>query len=189
MDQRLAPAEARRKLFETRQTPNGGFYDTSDDHETLITRPRDLQDNATPSGNAMAVTALLKLAGFTNNLPYADIAHQTLVQMQSMLAQYPLGFGQGLQALAYTLSKPHEIAIIGEPEGTDTRALLNVVRNGHQPFQVVALGAPRAQPPIAPLLWDRGLVDGRAAVFVCRDFACQAPITEQEVLEVQLEHR
>jgi uncharacterized protein YyaL (SSP411 family) len=171
------------------QAPEGGFFDTSDDHETLITRPRDLQDNATPSGNAIAVTALLKLAGFTNDLRYVDIAHQALVQMQPMMSQYPLGFGQWLQALAYTLSKPHEIAIIGEPEGTDTRALLNVVRNGYQPFQVVALGAPTAQPPIVPLLRDRGLVDGRAAVYVCRDFACQAPITEQEVLEVQLEHR
>jgi uncharacterized protein YyaL (SSP411 family) len=171
------------------QAPEGGFFDTSDDHETLITRPRDLQDNATPSGNAIAVTALLKLAGFTNDLRYVDIAHQALVQMQPMMSQYPLGFGQWLQALAYTLSKPHEIAIIGEPEGTDTRALLNVVRYGYQPFQVVALGAPTAQPPIVPLLRDRGLVDGRAAVYVCRDFACQAPITEQEVLEVQLEHR
>ena len=57
----------------------GTLYDTSDDHETLITRPRELQDNATPSGNAMAVTALLKLAGFTNELTYVDIAHQALV--------------------------------------------------------------------------------------------------------------
>jgi uncharacterized protein YyaL (SSP411 family) len=72
------------------QAPDSGFFDTSDDHETLITRPRDLQDNATPSGNAMAVTAIQKLAGFTNDLPYVDIAHQALSQMQPMLAQYPL---------------------------------------------------------------------------------------------------
>jgi uncharacterized protein YyaL (SSP411 family) len=90
------------------QAPDGGFYDTSDDHETLITRPRDLQDNATPSGSAMAVTALLKLAGLTNELRYVDIAHQALVQMESMMAQYPLGFGQWLQALSYTLAKPRD---------------------------------------------------------------------------------
>jgi uncharacterized protein YyaL (SSP411 family) len=75
------------------QAPDGGFFDTSDDHETLITRPRDLQDNATPSGNAMAVTILLKLASFTNDLRYVDIAHQALAQMQPMMAQHPLGFG------------------------------------------------------------------------------------------------
>ena len=73
------------------QAPEGGFYDTSDDHETLITRPRDLQDNATPSGNAMAVTALLKLAGFTNELRYVDIAHQALAQMQPMMSPVSAG--------------------------------------------------------------------------------------------------
>ncbi|MGD2143582.1 MAG: thioredoxin domain-containing protein, partial [Anaerolineae bacterium] len=59
-----------------------GFFDTSDDHERLITRPRDLQDNATPSGNAMAVTALLELAGFTHDARYLDIAHGALAQME-----------------------------------------------------------------------------------------------------------
>jgi uncharacterized protein len=67
----------------TLQIPRGMLYDASDDHETLITRPRDLQDNATPSGNAMAVTALLKLAGFTNDVRYVDVAHQALAQMQT----------------------------------------------------------------------------------------------------------
>jgi uncharacterized protein YyaL (SSP411 family) len=62
----------------------------------------------------MAVTALLRLAGFTNDLHYVDIAHEALAQMQLMLTQYPLGIGQWLQALAYALSKPREIAIFPE---------------------------------------------------------------------------
>jgi uncharacterized protein YyaL (SSP411 family) len=135
------------------------------------------------------VTALFKLAGFTNDLRYVDIARQALAQMQGMLAQYPLGFGQWLQALAYAISKPREIAIVGEPEGTDTRALLSVVRDGYQPFQVVALGAPDAQSPAVPLLQDRALVDGQAAAYVCRDFACQAPVVEPEGLRALLEQR
>ena len=105
----------------------GTLYDTSDDHETLITRPRDLQDNATPSGNAMAVTTLLKLAGFTNDLRYVDIAYQTLAQMQPMMSQYPLGFGQWLQALAYALSKPREIAIIGGFTAMIIREFLSLI--------------------------------------------------------------
>lgn len=143
-----------------------GFYDTSDDHEMLITRPRDLQDNATPSGNAMAATTLRKLAGFTNDLRYVDIAHQALAQVQSMMAQYPLGFGQWLQAQAYALSKPREIAIVGDLEAADTQALLNVVRTGYRPFQVVALGSPAPEEPALPLLRDRGLLDGQAATCV-----------------------
>jgi uncharacterized protein YyaL (SSP411 family) len=164
--------------------PEGAFYDTSDDHETLITRPRDLQDNATPSGNAIAVTTLLKLAGFTNDLRTIDIAHQALAQMQPMMSHYPLGFGQWLQALSYALSQRQEIAIVGKPHSADTQALLNVVRGGYRPFQVVALGGPSAHPSDVPLLRNRGLVEGqgehaRPAAYVCRAFACQAPVTSQ----------
>jgi len=170
----------------------GTLYDTSDDHETLITRPRDLQDNATPSGNAMAATALLKLAGLTNEMHYVDLAHHALSQMQPMMAQYPLGFAQWLQALAYALSEPREIAIIGDPEAADTQALLNIVRDGYQPFQVVALGAPDPQGAAVPLLKDRHLVDGRAAAYVCdapspgRASACRIPVTEPDALQLLL---
>ena len=90
------------------QAPGRGFYDTSDDHEALITRPRDLQDNATPSGNAMAVTAQLKLAGLSNENRYVDLAHEALTQIQPMMAQYPLGFGMLLDA------RPAQL-IIGRP--------------------------------------------------------------------------
>jgi uncharacterized protein YyaL (SSP411 family) len=169
------------------QAPDCGFFDTSDDHESLITRPRDLQDNATPSGSAMAVTILLKLAGLTKKVRYVDIAHEALAQMESMMAQYPLGFGQWLQALAYAFSKPREIAIVGDPDSADTQALLDVIRDGYRPFQVVALGIPDMQPPAVPILQDRGQLDGQAAAYVCRDFACQAPVSEPEGLQAQLE--
>jgi len=130
----VAAQELAETMIARFQAPDVGFFDISDDHESLITRPRDLQDNATPSGNAMAVTTLLKLASFTNELRYVDIAHQALAQMQSMQAQYPLGFGQWLQALAYALSKPREIAIVGDPDSYDTQALLSIVHHGYRPY-------------------------------------------------------
>jgi uncharacterized protein YyaL (SSP411 family) len=180
------------QLANTRQLPSNesssaGFFDTSDDHEALITRPRDLQDNATPSGNAMAVTVLLKLAGFAHDTRYVDVAHQMLAQVQPMMAQYPLGFGQWLQALSYALAESKEVAIVGVPDAVDTQALLGVVRDGYQPFQVIALGAPGAQSRSIPLLEDRGLVDGRATAYVCRGSTCQAPVTEPVALRAQLE--
>jgi len=132
--------------------PDGGFYDTADDHEALIVRPRDLQDNATPSGNAMAATVLLKLGGYFGEGRYVDVAHRALAQMQPLMSKYPLGFGQWLQALVHALSIPKEIAIVGDPKAVDTRALLNMVRSGYRPFQVVALGAPSTQPATVPLL-------------------------------------
>jgi uncharacterized protein YyaL (SSP411 family) len=126
------------------------------------------------------------LAGFTNELRYVDIAHKALTQIQPLLAQYPLGFGQWLQALSYALSKPREIAIVGDPQSADTQALLNIVRTGYRPFQVVALGSPNAEPAVVPLLQDRDLMDGCATAYVCRAFACQAPATEQKALLAQL---
>jgi hypothetical protein len=165
----------------------GGFYDTSDDHEALITRPRDLQDNAMPSGNAMAATALLRLAGLAVEPRYAELAEGSLAGVQPFLGRYPLGFGQWLQALAYALSKPREIAIAGEPQAVDTQALLGVIRSGYRPFQVVALGGPTAHSCDVPLLQNRGLVEGQAAAYVCRAFACQAPVTEPEKLQTLLQ--
>ncbi len=185
----VAAQELAETLLTHFQAPDGGFFDTSNDHEALITRPRDLQDNATPSGNAMAITALLKLAGFTNDVRYVDIAHQALGDMQAMMNQYPLGFGQWLHALSYSLSKPREIAIVGDPDSADTQALLGVVRDGYRPFQVVALGVLDAQSPSVPLLQDRGQLDGQATAYVCRDFACQAPITIPLELEELLSRR
>lgn len=177
-----AAQELAEKMLTRFRSPDGGFFDTGDDHEPLIVRPRDLQDNATPSGNAMAVTALLKLAGLSSELRYVNIAHEALALMQPLLARYPLGFGQWLQALAYALAPPQEVAIVGRPDAADTGALLAVVREGYRPFQVVALGAPDARPPAVPLLQDRKAVDGRAAAYVCRGFTCRAPVTEPGAL-------
>jgi hypothetical protein len=108
-----------------------------------------------------------------------------------MMSQYPLGFGQWLQALAYTLSKPREIAIVGDPGSADTQALLNVAHDGYRPFQVVALGSPDGgnaadgvgSIAAVPLLQNRGLVDGHAAAYVCRGFVCQAPVADPQALK------
>jgi uncharacterized protein YyaL (SSP411 family) len=103
-----------------------------------------------------------------------------------MMAQYPLGFRQWLQALSFALSQSQEIAIVGDPDSADTQALLNVVRDGYRPFQVVALQAPDPDSTAVPLLADRRLVKGQATAYVCRGFACQAPATQPEGLRAQL---
>jgi hypothetical protein len=103
-----------------------------------------------------------------------------------MMSQYPLGFGQWLQALSYALSQPRGIAIVGDPDSADTQALLSIVRGGYRPFQEVALGAQDTQPSAIPLLQHRGLVKGRAAAYVCANFACQAPIADPKGLRALL---
>ena len=68
---------------------NGGFFDTSKAGEELLLRPKDLQDNATPSGNALACEALLKLAALTDNGNYRDIAEKSLRLIANFALRYP----------------------------------------------------------------------------------------------------
>jgi uncharacterized protein len=164
-----------------------GFYDTASDAEELIARPRDLQDNATPSGNSMMVTVLLKLSDLAMVHRYAEVAHENLAAVQDYLVRAPLGFGQWLAAFDYALSRPFEIAIVGSPDDEATHALLGAATSGFRPHQVVAYRPAGVTAPAVPLLEDRDLADGQPAAYVCRDFACQAPVTEVEELSEQLE--
>jgi len=173
-------------MIEHFSAPDGGFFDTSDDHETLITRPRELQDNAVPSGNAMAALVLLRLAGLAVEPRYIELAQRSLSQVQPLLVRYPLGFAQWLIALDYALSHPREIAIVGNSEASDTRALLDVCTAGYRPHQIVALGAPDAEASAVPLLQDRGQIEGRATAYVCVDFACRPPVTDPAALRALL---
>ncbi|MBI5563417.1 MAG: thioredoxin domain-containing protein [Chloroflexi bacterium] len=166
--------------------PAGGFFDTSDDHEALVTRPKDLQDNAVPSGNALAATVLLKLYAFTGDDQYYKQAELMLGILQGALAQAPTGFAQWLCALDFALSDPCEIAIVGDVQSGAGRALLAVVREGYRPNQVIA-ARPGDRASQVPLLADRPAIGGQATAYVCRNFACRQPVTEPAGLRAQLE--
>jgi uncharacterized protein YyaL (SSP411 family) len=159
-----------------------GFFDTSEDHEALIVRPRGLQDSAVPSGNAMAATVLLRLARLAVEPRYEELARRILRQVQPRMAQYPLGFGQWLIALDYALAHSYEVAIVGDPEAADARALLDV-SGGYRPHQIVALRPPSSEEPAVPLLRDRGQIEGRATAYVCIGYACHPPVTDPAALE------
>ena len=165
--------------------PDGGFFDTADDAEALIARPRTLQDNAIPSGNAMAATVLLRLAAWTGEGRYRSAAEQAVAPMATMGARYPTSFAQWMLAFQSALAPVDEVAIVGDLGAADTQALLAVVRRGHRPWQVVSVAADVAQSAV-PLLADRVRVDGKATVYVCRNLACQTPITDAATFAMQL---
>jgi len=167
--------------------PAGGFFDTSDDHEALVARPKGLQDNAVPSGNAMAATVLLKLAAWTGEGRYRDAAESALRIVEPHLGRYPTGFAQWLSAADFALAPVREIAIaVPEPGGPGPEEeLLAVVRSGYRPHQVVAVGGPEAG-AIIPLLADRPPVGGRPTAYVCLGFVCRTPVTDAAALAVQL---
>jgi uncharacterized protein len=171
-------------LAHFRDDEHGGFFDTSDDHEQLIQRPKDVQDNATPSGNAMAALVLLTLSLYTGDARYSSVAEEMIAGMSPYMARYPTGFAQWLCDAALLLGEPHEIAIAGEPGTAETDALIDVVFGGYRPHQVVAAG--RDDATVVPLLRGREPLDGQATAYVCRQFVCQLPVTEPEALQVQL---
>ncbi|MCI0397983.1 MAG: thioredoxin domain-containing protein [Chloroflexi bacterium] len=163
---------------------NGGFFDTSDDHEALIYRPKDLQDNATPSGNAMAAYVLLQLSLYTGNGDYWDVAEKMVSALYGAMAQYPTGFAHWLCAATFILGRPREVAIAGDPAAADTAALVDTVFAAYRPHLVVAVGDDGTH---IPLLAGRERRNGRATAYVCYRFACQAPVTTAEELAEQLE--
>jgi uncharacterized protein YyaL (SSP411 family) len=154
---------------------NGGFFETSSDHEQLLARRKDLEDHPIPSGNASAAYGLLRLAALTGEHAYEESAVSVLRLVHELAPKHPQAFGHLLQALDFHLSPVKEVALVGD----DLRPLERVVRGEFRPHLVLAGGAADG----VPLLRDRTPVDGRPAAYVCERFACKAPVTEPEELE------
>jgi uncharacterized protein YyaL (SSP411 family) len=165
--------------------PAGGFFDTADDHERLVTRPKDPQDNALPSGGSMATVLLLRLAALTGEARYREAAERAMTSVTAFVAEYPTGFANWLTAMDFGLAPVVEIAVVGEPGAESTRRLLGPARSGYRPNQVVAVSADPGESAV-PLLEARFQLDGRPTAFVCRNFACRQPVNEPEALEALL---
>jgi uncharacterized protein YyaL (SSP411 family) len=164
----------------------GGFFDTADDHETLVTRPKDPQDNATPSGGSMATLVLIRLAALTGEARYREAAERALATVSSFLARYPSGFANWLNAAQLEVGGIVELAIVGDPADPSTRALLDVARSPVRPNLVVAVASDPAI-SVIPLLDGRVAIGGRPTAYVCRNFACRLPVTDPEALRDQLD--
>ncbi len=156
----------------------GGFFETSSDHERLVARRKDLEDNPIPAGNSSAAYGLLRLAALTGEHAYADRAVGVFRLTHRIATRHPLAFPHLLQAMGFHFAQVKEVALVGE----DTTRLERVVRGAFRPYVVLAGGAPDG----VPLLAGREPVDGRPAAYVCEDFACQRPVTEPTELEALL---
>lgn len=168
------------------ETPgSGGFYATAIDHETLIQRPRDWDDNATPSGNSVTVEVLLRLAHLTGKDAYRQRAASVLRKMAPILEKHPYGFARVLCALDLYLSTPREIALIGQPEAPDFKALRSEVLRRYLPNRVLVAGDGERDNGI-PLLQSRTAPEGQATVYVCENLVCKQPVTSTDALAALL---
>ena len=166
---------------------SGQFYDTGRDHEELILRPKDLTDNAIPSGNSMAVSVLLKLAVVTGDSELERRAAVALRSVRAIMEQFPAGAGQWLAALDFYLTATREIVIVGEPESAETAALAAEVHRRYMPNRVL-VGLNGGESPLSdsPLFEGRSAVGGRGTAYVCENYVCALPVTDAAALAEQL---
>ncbi len=171
-------------LLEHFRDPSGGFYSTSDFHESLIARPKELYDNAVPSGNSEAAEVLLRLYLLTVDDTYESNALAAIQPLLAALGSAPTAFGRMLSALDFYLSSPAEVALIGDLESPDMAAMLRAVWKHYVPNKVIAASEPNdAEAARAiPLLEERRRLGTRATAYVCRNYVCKSPTTDPEVV-------
>lgn len=175
--------------------PDGGFFDSpaddvgADGHPPLLYRPKELQDNATPSGNALAVEALLRLAALTDRADYRTLAEQTFRLVADNAIRHPTAFARWLGAADFALSTVKQVAVVGDPAQAPTKALLTEVRASWQPNLVIATSALPLPPNAPPLLAERPMLENQPTAYVCEGFVCKTPVNNAEDLKKLLESK
>ena len=166
----------------------GGFFFTGRDHEKLIARSKDPMDNATPSANAVAVTALLRLVRLTGRNDLNDRAEATLRLYRGLLEQHPQAAGQMLMALDFYLGPVREFAVVGEPGTAEVRRVVGAINATFRPRKVVGLrpvvGSVRED--WLPLLAGKHTPPGQVSTYICENFTCAAPLLGAEAVETAL---
>ncbi|MCH7992180.1 MAG: thioredoxin domain-containing protein [Gemmatimonadetes bacterium] len=155
----------------------GTVFDSAHDAESLILRPRDPMDNATPSGPSLAAELLARAGQAFDDDRYRDAARAIVDREAVAMARYGPAFGRMLSVLDRTISDPIEIAIVGG----DDEATAALIQAAHTDFlaHAVIVGRKDGDAPAGiPLLEGRDMVDGQPTVYVCRRYACRNPVTD-----------
>jgi hypothetical protein len=185
-------AEARRladdliRLFH--DPDRGGFFQTGEDAEALVLRPKELFDNAVPSGNSVAAEVLLRLAHLTGEDAYERAGVSGLRVARNLIERAPTMFGHALGALDLYVSPSKEVAIVGDLESEEARRLIRELWSRYLPNAVLAAAPPGDDEAarIVPLLAGREPLDGKPAAYVCERFTCRLPVSDPEALAAQL---
>jgi uncharacterized protein YyaL (SSP411 family) len=163
----------------------GGFFTTAADADPLIVRPKDYQDNATPSENSLAASGLLRLAALTGAEAYTDRAARWVNGLAPVVGRHPTAFAYLLGAVGRLVTPPREVVVVGARNHPATARLVAEVHGRLLPSSVHVIADPGTDDELTPLLSGRTAVDEPTA-FVCEHFACRQPVTDPERLREQL---
>ncbi len=169
-------------LARFRDDATGGFFDTAHDAESLVMRPQDPGDNASPSGWSAVASSLLTFAALTGSAAHRTAAEQALAPLVPLVAEHPRFSGHAMAALEAWVDGPREVAVVGADDDA-TEALVRAAWSGTAPGAVVVRGEPGSS---HALLADRGLVGAAPTAYVCRHFVCDAPTTDPAALAAAL---
>jgi uncharacterized protein YyaL (SSP411 family) len=173
-----------RGLFEDAE--HGGFFSSPAGDESLVMRVKDDYDGAEPSGNAVALMNLLRLTQMTNRDVFRQSAARTLAAFERRLSLAPSALPQMLAAGEFLLSHPRQIVVAGDRGAADTQALLRTIHTRFMPNRVLMLvDSQETRTRLAqdvPEIAAMKPLHGRAAAYVCRDYACQLPVSEASAL-------
>lgn len=174
------------EMTEKFHDPDGGFFDAPNDAEELLLRPKEVQDNATPCGNSLACEALIKLAAFTDEGRYRDLAEDSVKQISSFVMRYPLGFARWLSAAENLLGTMKQVALLGAAGEENRERMLKTLRADYRPGMVVAAASYPIQENSPVLLKDRRPSGQKTTAYVCEGFVCKQPVTEVDEFVKQL---
>ena len=171
---------------------NGGFFLTGKDAEKLIARAKDLYDGAVPSGNSIATLSLLRVGRLTMERDFEDWAQKAMDAFSAQLAQYPSGFAQMIIALDFAVGPTREIVIAGDENDQRTKEMIREIYAGFLPNKVVILhplkgGAAKKIETLSPFTKNQVFLNGKATVYVCKNYVCDLPTNEIEKLKQLLE--
>jgi hypothetical protein len=167
-----------RILADFSDAQQGGFFTTSKDHESLILRSREGPDGAIPSGNAVAASVLARLSFHFAREDFREAAAGAIRAYGRQIARYGRAFAKSLCVVDLLLHGPVELAFVGSPGDPGYEALRAEVNRRYLPARIIAHHDPQGPDPDHPLTRGKSLVHGMAALYVCRNFACQAPVTD-----------
>ncbi|MFV0443867.1 MAG: thioredoxin domain-containing protein [Planctomycetaceae bacterium] len=178
LEEALALAEQLQQHF---VAPDGGYFYTADDHEQLITRTRDFQDNATPSGNSMAAFALLRLGRLTGRSDVEEAGYNTLVAMSGLLAEHPRAASQAALALDFQLGPSHEVVIVDGPIQTTGDEFTTLAAKLFLPRTLLLRRPPDVSDEALPTCLQSHLKGreptAQTAFYVCQQGTCQLPVS------------
>jgi uncharacterized protein YyaL (SSP411 family) len=169
------------ELFEDKA--EGAFFSTAAGDSNLVLRMKDDYDGAEPSGNAVALLDLLRLAHFTDGAGCREAAERTLRALGSKIAQQSVAVPQMLVGLDYYLAPHREVVLAGEIHADKMREFLRHVRALFLPHTITL----RAGAPFFPGAASMHEIDGKPTAYVCQDYTCQLPTNEITKLDELLQ--